>query len=379
MKSMFLKTMLVSVLTAAVVFAVDPVEVWERDYDSGVRDWAAGIGIDQDDNVYVLGNSLTGTDSIDSGIFLLMKYTSFGDSVWLKTRNPGIDVFSSDMCIDLSGNIYTIGTSDTDYYTIKWDQGGNIIWERPFYAEKSTAASVACDASGNIYVVGGSFVVVKYDSSGNVLWNESNSSLPYARANCVTVSQDGSVYIGGFSNDGGGDVGRILKYDSSGNPIWNKVCDSVRYVFGLAVDPDDYVYFTGWFGSEDDAVVCKLDPEGNILWKKTYDAGNIEIGQDVVVDEHFVYMVGIKLKVPNSDLLIQRNQKDGTLDWTVTKNWYTDDHFGNMASDNKGSLYAFGEAGGNLKLVKYNQPDYPVSGIEDMTDLKCPWSRDRYQ
>ncbi|MFA6524110.1 MAG: SBBP repeat-containing protein [Candidatus Paceibacterota bacterium] len=107
---------------------------WENTYNSGsnLDDIAKGIKVDASGNVYVTGYT---TSSTEGKNITTIKYNSSGTQQWVETFNDSLDGDDEAyaMAIDTSGNIYVSGyfftqIDSTDYYTMKYDASGNVIW-----------------------------------------------------------------------------------------------------------------------------------------------------------------------------------------------------------------------------------------------------------
>jgi hypothetical protein len=131
-----------------------------------------------------------------------------------------------DVAVDPSGNVYVLyaqtyppgsGRLGSGHYLGKFAPDGAALWlrETPIVARPG---AVAIDRQGNAYVGGfvlqagstvrGELAIVKYDSSGNILWRARfGGQNPAQRVDTVTdltVSEQGVVYAVGYTN---GDVG----------------------------------------------------------------------------------------------------------------------------------------------------------------------------
>jgi len=94
-----------------------------------------------------------------------------------------------DMAISATNDIYITGNkltaSDGFFYVQKWDNSGNLVWERTFTSAVSpidaeAGKGITLDAAGNVYATGiinpfgqGFFeYLVKIDPAGNILWKK---------------------------------------------------------------------------------------------------------------------------------------------------------------------------------------------------------------
>jgi hypothetical protein len=196
--------------------------------------------------------------------------------------------------------------------TWQWAKSGN-------GSKTDEGASVATDASGNVYAtgyftsstdifgndtltnVGGqqNLFLVKYDSIGNVLWARTGTTATVGAD--VATDALGNVYVTGFFfssmavfgtdtlfNAGGTGTGNffLVKYNSVGNVVWAKAGSCVSDVRGsrISVDLQGNIYATGFllapatFGtltlSNTGIFVVKYNSSGTALWVKGESVSN---------------------------------------------------------------------------------------------------------
>jgi len=127
----------------------------------------------------------------DDGLLISMSATD-GSITWSKQISfPGYDwyVGGNDVAVDPnSGYVYTVGEHSSGLSLIKFDPSGNIIWQKIINKYGQTYGnSLDFDSSGNVYVTGTTrdsantnfrraWVIVKFDTSGNILWQRSFGS-----------------------------------------------------------------------------------------------------------------------------------------------------------------------------------------------------------
>jgi hypothetical protein len=131
--------------------------------------------------------------------------------------------------VDSSGNIYVIGTATGDFgsqlnqaaqdvYLTKYDSAGNVVWQNLLgSAGSANGYDLALDPSGGVVVTGASTAdltptsvadgnndsfVARYDATGAQSWIRQIQTLATNQANAVSVDASGNIYIGGAVSGG---------------------------------------------------------------------------------------------------------------------------------------------------------------------------------
>jgi len=304
---------------------------------------ATSIVTDPSGGVYVSGGFvdtlILGKDKLINprGAAYLTKYDSNGNEVWAKM--PGGSGTGGGGCIsaDTKGGIYVSGdfvdTIIIGTYTLtapgyavflaKYNENGVVKWVKQSKITSSNCEGVGNalinDNKSNTYITGyfkdtlifGSTVLscndyevflVKYDSTGNVLWAKQGSGYGSAMGNAVTVDNFGNAYITGefydtvrFGKYTLTDTKKInkdffiVKYDPKGNVIWAKsasIMDTNGWIgYAISADMNGHLYFTAgpdgyyythiylYYGTDtltsnnivDPSIILELDTAGNYM------------------------------------------------------------------------------------------------------------------
>jgi len=237
--------------------AVELVELWHKAYDSDRDDLALDVAVDSEDNIIVTG------------------YTKNGD-----------------------GN--------TDYYTIKYDQDGNEIWNKSYDGGNNDEAhGVTVDSNDNVIVTGYSditgdydYYTIKYDKDGNEIWNKSYDDGNIDQAKAVAVDSQDNIIVTGDSHPSGPPSYLTIKYDRNGTEIWNNTYHdcAVSEAFGVAVDSEDNVLVTGQSGFPTGYwhTIKYHGANGTQIWLVTYGGGGDNEGHRVALDsEGNIIVTGI--------------------------------------------------------------------------------------
>ncbi|MGB4851814.1 MAG: T9SS type A sorting domain-containing protein, partial [Ignavibacteria bacterium] len=141
--------------------------LWSRYYNGGNLDRANSLFLDEKSNILIAGFTYINT----YGDYLILEYNKYGDTLLLKNIN-GEDSGSTDEAFnimsDIAGNIYVTGASQSssfrmDYYTIKLDKHGQIIWSKRYRTpHENYAYCLNIDSSGNIYISGEGELTIGY-------------------------------------------------------------------------------------------------------------------------------------------------------------------------------------------------------------------------
>ena len=306
-----------------------------------------------------------------------------------------------DIVADSSGNVYVTNTSieiggtfagNKEIVVAKFDSSGNLSWNT-FLGSSSDdyGHGIVVDENGNVYVTGRSDAtwgnpvnhhaggteafVAKLDNNGNLSWNTFLGSSDYDEGRSIAVSDNGNVYITGFSgvswgspvNAHSGSLNAFIAQlsSSSGNLSWNTFLGSSGDSgYGIVTSNSNAVYVTGYsqatwgnpvnsHAGNYDAFVAKLSSSGNLNWNTFMGSSNHDSAQDLIVgDNDTLYVTGysqatwgspVNAYAGSSDIFIaQLSSISGNLDWnTFIGSSETDSGYGIAVSDN-GTVYVTG-------------------------------------
>jgi hypothetical protein len=183
---------------------------------------------------------------------------------WQRTYDSGRDDVGMGVVVDSHNNVIVTGYvmnvhGDNDFYTIKYDSTGNKIWDITYDSGRDDRAmDVAVDSLDNIIVTGWSYnasnnydyYTIKYSSTGNKIWDATYDSGMSDQAFGVAVDSFDNVIITGHRRDGIGSAYNTIKYDKNGNILWSRVYNpfGTCEAFDVAVDSQDNVIVTGQCG-----------------------------------------------------------------------------------------------------------------------------------
>lgn len=216
-----------------------------------------------------------------------------------------------------NGQIYQwakkAGGIKSDYTTnVTTDLQGNYIVAGKFYSTSiSFGAYILNNTSDSVYH---DIFIVKYDSSGNVIWAKREGGIYNDQINSITTDSNGNIFFTGyfnspsitfgtytFANPGPGTKLFVVKYNSTGNVIWAKQPpDGYGFGNGVSTDTQGNCIVTGQFFNDsisfgpytlfnsnayyDDVFVVKYDMNGNVLWAKQAGGKSSDIGVAISTD-----------------------------------------------------------------------------------------------
>jgi len=295
-------------------------EMWKSRYTSTGNnvDGAADIVINGPSQVFVTGTSWNGSN-FD---YLTVKYDGIGNQLWASSYNGAGNGFDEvrAIALDASGNVYVTGFSEMspgnyDYATVKYNSLGAQLWVATYNGTGNgfdEGYDLAVDASGNVYVTGGSdgggsssnYVTVMYNSLGVQQWastyNGTGNSIDVAYA--LVLDGLNNVYITGQSTGAGTDFDyATVKYNSSGVQQWAVRYNGTGNLFdgasSLVLDQAGNVYVTGFsydFFTDNDIATIQYSNGGVEQWVRRYNGSDDEAdkGNDIAADLTGVYVTG---------------------------------------------------------------------------------------
>ncbi len=342
--------------------------LWAKSVGGAYDERGQSVSTDASGNVFMTGyfisptisfGTTTLTNTYASNLysdFFIVKYDTSGNVLWAKSAEGAYDDSGQSVSTDASGNVFitgiyysptiTFGTTTltkanptsnySDIFIVKYDASGNMLWATS--AEdglfNDDGRSLSTDASGNVFIAGyfasptitfgtttltntnssWDIFIVKYDSSGNVLWAKSAGGTDYDIGISVSTDAIGNVFMTGIyysptitfgittltNANNVADI-FIVKYDASGNVLWAKSAEGTWYdlSYGVCTDVIGNVFITGAFYSPtitfgtttltnvnaaNDIFIVKYDASGNVLWAKSAGGTGYDEGYAVSTD-----------------------------------------------------------------------------------------------
>ena len=287
-------------------------QIWNRTWGSLYNDGSYGVAVDSNDFIYVVG-TVDFHPTLHEEKFILLKYDSSGNYLWNRTWSDMTYAEGKSIVIDSEDNIYItghagpIGTSDIAI--IKYNSTGTKLWQRVWGGsayEGRYGLDLAVDSQDNLYIgaqtnsfgAGSSdAVIIKYDSLGNKLWNQTWGGVLIDGAEAIGLDTENNIYIGGYTDSFGTGTRNMFlaKFDSLGVYLWNKTWAGYdnSYCKDLTLDPFGNIYITGT--TNEYLTFLKYDKQGTLLLNKTWGSGTtIYIyGYGIVMDSLYnVYIAG---------------------------------------------------------------------------------------
>jgi hypothetical protein len=373
---------------------------WVRRYNGpgNDKDEAHAITLDKSGNVYIIGSSHGGFDTILD--YTTIKYDSDGNELWVARYNGSVKGHDHPRAITIgpSGNVYVTGEGvDLDighsFTTVAYDQDGNEKWIARYRGNgtnEQRAYDIVCDSNENIFVTGMSsgrgtdtdLTTVAYNSYGHELWvARYNGAVNGKDAGlAITVNLLGNIHVTGYSSGIGTkwDITTIA-YDLLGNELWISIfsgpANDYDWAQDIALDSSNNVYITG--RSQNDYATIKYDSFGNELWVAIYN------GPGDGRDEAYALFLDLAGNVyvaggsdgngTGKDYAIVKYNSSGIQVWTARYDGLgnLDDHAIDLLLDTFGNVYVTGGSDGNgterdLVTIKYSQEKSTLQATIDI-------------
>ena len=272
----------------------------------GPNDEQANAVIQTSDGGYALAGW---TDSYGNGNinFWLVKTTSSGSQNWTQAYGNSGDneanalVQTSDGGYALAGFTNATGPGVYNFWLVKTDTNGNIQWSKSYGGSGDNEAYALAKTSDGGFILAGyttsatiggrQILLVKTDSSGNVIWTQTYGGSGDTEANAVIQTSDGDYVVAGTTDTAGagGLDFYLMKVNSDGVMLWNQTYgyagDDVAYSLvqtsdgGYALAGRSYSFADGF----DNMWLVKTDSNGNMQWSQTYNGGQESQANALVV------------------------------------------------------------------------------------------------
>jgi hypothetical protein len=343
-------------------------QLWTRQFGTVLEDIGYSISSDSSDNIIVGGitfGDLDGETNLGGVDAFITKYNTDTSRAWTRLLGSSGADYGHAVAVDKNDNFYLAGytlgalfdgmatSGGSDGFLSKFDSSGNRLWTRLIgTTEPDEALALAIDSADNIYVGGSTrgdlngetntlfsdAFVVKYDSSGNLLWTR-------------------------LLGTNGGETVKDLGLDSSDNLYLVGQTDGV-----LGIDPspgDPSVNF--------DVFVAKFNPSGSLQWVTQLGTSCTELAGGLAVSDISIIYISGKIRqcaFPGNSAFGRNDAFVGALDIDGNSQWIrqfgtdNDDSARDIAADSIGNAYVTGyldsvyftgdNEGNDIFLAKYD-------------------------
>ncbi len=241
------------------------------------------------------------TESSGAGEFdvWVFKVSAEGELLWDRQFGGAATDWASAIVATSDGGVavgaYTQDESEGpyDFWVLKLDGEGNLEWQQRFGGEETDwSNAITATADDGIVVVGhtessgaggADFWVLKLNSQGELLWQRTFGGAKADYASAVTTTREGDLLVTGMTISQGAGLfdGQIIKLTNSGEVLWNKTFGGPGndWLRAIAQTQDGNYVIAGYTDSkgagENDVWLFKLAPDGELIWDRTYgDTGN---------------------------------------------------------------------------------------------------------
>jgi hypothetical protein len=357
-----------------------PIE-WQRSFGGSGTDDASCIRQTLDGGYIVGGyssSSISGTKTstnFGSADCWIVRLDQNGNQLWDRSfGETNFDILRA-LQQTSEGGFILAGGSLGDLWVVRVDEHGDKQWERRFGSPGEEQAAALQQTSDGGFIAAGwtqsatgipfDGYVVRMNSDGNKLWEQSFGGSGQDQFFCLQETADGGFVVGGtISSFSSGTEGWgswdfwLMKLDGSGSKLWEKLfggtqkdemhslqqtADGGFILGGHSASPADGNKTSPFFGGSfnGDFWIVRLDAEGTKLWDKSFGGRNDETVASLqqTADGGFILAGDSTPEFDPlvSDIWVVRLDAEGNKVWEQT--------FGGSASDRARSVRQTSDGG----------------------------------
>lgn len=375
--------------------------IWQKNYGRGYFEQVYDIVQTSDGGYLFVGGAVSpdvsGNVTPNTSDCLVSKLNPSGDVVWEKIFGGSLNDTAYSLTQTRDGGFILAGSSDSasrglsrnhgmsDFWVIKFDLTGNIVWEQLYGGSDIDMARSIIQTYDGAYLIAGStwsdntgdvsgfhssigrnsdYWIVKLDQDGKILWQRSLGSSGNEEAMSIKEISAGGYIVAGWTSAENnlssldGDItGRlgmkdywVVKITQSGKIAWQRCLGGSSHdaAYNIEQTPDNEYIVAGWTTSTDgnvtlkhggeDAWIVRLNDDGKLIWQKCLGGKYDERAYAIALpDEKGVAVAGTS---QGNDGDVTENH--GGLDFWVVKLLFqgVNPSFSNNLTSETGSLLA---------------------------------------
>jgi len=231
---------------------VDPSgnEIWHRTYGGpGYEDCYAVIEAPK--GGFLLVGGTNSTESGDWNVYLV-RTNYLGDTIWAKSYGGDMDDRGyGAVCVQdgflVVGATKSFSGGDWDVYILKIDDEGNLVEQHVYGGSGDDYGLYITEVSTGGYVVAGyttsigtgdrDFYIIKIDEEGDLLWERAYGGNEIETAYRIRETSDGGFLVVGYTSSFGSGFDDIylIKLDPEGYVVWRKILGGPDFDSGYDV------------------------------------------------------------------------------------------------------------------------------------------------
>jgi len=375
---------------------------WTQQYNglANAIDFAAGIYVDNSQNVYVTGAVSNDTNNVTLTDLILIKYDNNGNQQWVATYDAGVgglDIGKDIIVDDSNGNVYVTGgshnsTFNSDILMICFDVSGTQQWVNRYNynslddvgykismprGPSELLVTGACTSSTNNYKLTNIAIDASNGSISSITTSTAVTTSSVDVVNDVVIDAQKNIYItGGYNVSGQGLNYYTMKMDSNLVIQWQQYYNGTSNLNdvakGLDVDNSGNVYVTGYSTSSTQGrnfVTIKYNSAGSQQWAQTFNntSNTDDEASDIVVDSLLnIYVTGSTISSLNqSDYYTIKYNSSGTKIWDIqTDAHHLNDKATNLVVDINNDIIITGQCETAPNSFEYNTVKYVQKDIQ---------------
>ena len=284
---------------------------WNRTFGGSGEDLGCFVRQAQDGGYMVTGS--TKSYGIGEERLWLLKTDSNGNREWDRTfggfvSSSGDGGWSVDQTKDggyiVTGYTRSYGAGGMDLWLIKTDSMGRKEWDRTFGGPKDDVGMSVIQTKDGGYIVTGKTAsygsgkddvwLIKTDSAGFKLWNETFGGLEDDEGMQVLEVKDCYIITGRTESEGAGKKAFLLETDLNGKKLWERVYDEDSVGISLRLTLDGGYIIAGYTNSKDsgrEALLVKTDNSGKEQWNMRFGGPGQNMATSIVESSDGGYVI----------------------------------------------------------------------------------------
>lgn len=294
---------------------------WEKTYGSAANDLGYTVKILDDQGYFISG--FTGQNGTEDAY--LLRTDTQGNILWsLINGGDGVDR-AEDGIPTMDGGYAIVGYTSSspakyfDAFLLKLNSNGEVIWKKTYGGDGYDNANCIRQLADGGYIIAGQtystgqgegdYYIIRVNGTGDVLWEKTFGGPYIEEAQNILLTNDGNIIIAGDTESyGGGESdGYLVKLDLDGNLIWQKFYGATRKDVLKTVEQtsDGGLILSGVtrsFGNfEPDMWLIKTNGDGDTAWTKRFGGPYHDHGYTAYQTSDGGYLLSGHIEKTNSD------------------------------------------------------------------------------